>query len=132
MKTTVSACILASMLTATMMALPQAQPSQAKPQAQPSATPSATDKVVINGWALSMGTVATGKNQSIRININKWSNPQQRAHLIQTFLDKKQDGLLRELEKQPEMGRFNFPGYMGPDPNSVFRLGTDIRYAMSF
>ena len=123
MKTTVSACILALTLTATMMALPQGEPSSA---------PSATDKVVINGWALSMGTVATGKNQSIRINIDKWSNAKQRAPLIQTFLDKKQDGLLRELEKQPEMGRFNFPGYMGPDPNSVFRLGTDIRYAMSF
>ena len=123
MKTTVSACILAITLTATLMA---------QPQGEPSAAPSATDKVVINGWALSMGTVATGKNQSIRINIDRWSNPKQRAHLIQTFLDKKQDGLLRELEKQPEMGRFNFPGYMGPDPNSVFRLGTDIRYAMSF
>jgi hypothetical protein len=123
MKTTVSACILVSTFTVPVMALPQGQPS---------AAPSATDKVVINGWALSMGTVATGKNQSIRINIDKWSTPQQRAHLIQTFLEKKQDGLLRELEKQPELGRFNFPGYMGPDPNSIFRLGTDIRYAMSF
>ena len=79
-----------------------------------------------------MGTVATGKNQSIRINIDKWSSPEQRQLLIQTFQEKKQDGLLRELEKQPELGRFNFPGYMGPDPNSVMRLGTDIRYAMSF
>ena len=35
-------------------------------------------------------------------------------------------------EKQPERGRFNFPGYQGPDPNNVMRLGTDIRYAMSF
>ena len=52
--------------------------------------------------------------------------------MIQTFQEKKQDGLLSELEKQPELGRFNFPGYMGPDPNSVMRLGTDIRYAMSF
>ena len=37
----------------------------AMPQGQPSAAPTATDKVVIDGWALSMGTVATGKNQSI-------------------------------------------------------------------
>ena len=49
MKTTVSACILAMTLTATMMA---------RPQGEPSAAPSVTDKVVINGWALSMGTVA--------------------------------------------------------------------------
>ena len=76
--------------------------------------------------------MAPGANQTIRINIDRWSNPSQREHLITTFLEKKQDGLLRELEKQPEVGRFNFPGYMGPDPNNVMRLGTDIRYAMSF
>ena len=97
-----------------------------------SVTPSATDRVTINGWALSMSTVAPGANQTIRIDINRWSSPKQREHLIATFLEKKQDGLLRELEKQPELGRFNFPGYQGPDPNSIFRLGTDIRYAMNF
>jgi hypothetical protein len=99
---------------------------------QVSEAPSATDKVAIDGWALSMSNVATGANQSIRITIDRWSNPSQRQHLISTFLEKKQEGLLRELEKQPEVGRFNFPGYMGPDPNSVMRLGTDIRYAMNF
>ena len=97
-----------------------------------SVTPSATDRVTIKGWALSMSTVAPGANQTIRIDINRWSSPKQREHLIATFLEKKQDGLLRELEKQPELGRFNFPGYQGPDPNSIFRLGTDIRYAMNF
>ena len=93
--------------------------------------PSATDKVSITGWALNMSNIATGANQTIQINIDAWSNPSQRQHLIETFLEKKQDGLLRELEKQPELGRFNFPGYMGPDPNSIMRLGTDIRYAMN-
>lgn len=97
-----------------------------------SVKPSAADRVTINGWALSMSTVAPGANQSIRINIDRWSSPAQRAHLIETFLAKKQEGLVRELQKQPELGRFNFPGYMGPDPNSVMRLGTDIRYAMNF
>ena len=84
----------------------------------------------INGWALNMSNIATGANQMIQIDIDRWSNQEQRAHLIQTFQEKKQDGLLRELEKQPELGRFHFPGYMGPDPNNVMRLGTDIRYAM--
>jgi hypothetical protein len=101
-------------------------------QGQPSTEPSATDKVRITGWALNMSNVATGANQTIQINIDAWSNPSQRQHLIETFLEKKQGGLLRELEKQPELGRFNFPGYMGPDPDNVMRLGTDIRYAMSF
>jgi hypothetical protein len=101
-------------------------------QAPVSREPSATDKVRINGWALNMSNTATGANQTIQITIDRWSNPSQRQHLIETFLEKKQDGLVRELEKQPELGRFNFPGYMGPDPNNVMRLGTDIRYAMNF
>lgn len=100
--------------------------------AQTSVQPSALDKVSISGWALSMSNVAAGANQTIRINIDRWSSPSQRQHLIETFLAKKQDGLIRELEKQPELGRFNFPGYTGPDPNSIMRLGTDIRYAMNF
>ena len=104
----------------------------AAPAGAQSVQPSATDKVTINGWALSMSNVATGANQTIQIQINGWSNPKQRQHLIDTFLEKKQDGLLSELQKQPDLGRFNFPGYMGPDPNSVMRLGTDIRYAMNF
>jgi hypothetical protein len=97
-----------------------------------SVQPSAIDKVTINGWALSMSNIATGANQTIRIDIDGWSSPSQRQHLIDTFLAKKQDGLVRELEKQKELGRFNFPGYTGPDPNSIMRLGTDIRYAMNF
>ncbi len=121
MKTTLLAWITASALATTAMSSANAQTA-----------PSATDKVTINGWALNMSNIATGANQSIRVNIDRWSNPKQREHLITTFLEKKQDGLLRELEKQPELGRFNFPGYMGPDPNNVMRLGTDIRYAMNF
>jgi hypothetical protein len=101
-------------------------------QGQPSQEPSATDKVRISGWALNMSNTATGANQTIQIDIDGWSNPSQRQHLIDTFLEKKQQGLLRELEKQPDLGKFRFPGYMGPDPNNIMRLGTDIRYAMSF
>jgi hypothetical protein len=100
-------------------------------RAEQTPAPSATDKVRISGWALNMSNTATGANQTIQINIDGWSNDSQRQHLITTFMEKKQDGLIRELEKQPELGRFNFPGYMGPDPNNVMRLGTDIRYAMN-
>ena len=124
MKSTINACLVAVALTAVVISAPAG--------AQQSVAPSATDKVVINGWALNMSNIATGANQTIRINIDKWSSPSQRQHLIDTFLAKKQEGLVSALEKQPEMGRFNFPGYMGPDPNSVMRLGTDIRYAMNF
>ena len=123
MKTMIEAWIVAGALAVTVMAVPAGAQSKA---------PSAVDDVVISGWALNMSNAATGANQTIRINIDGWSSPAQRQHLIATFLEKKQDGLVRELEKQPELGRFNFPGYMGPDPNNVMRLGTDIRYAMNF
>ena len=103
-----------------------------RPAAIQADQPTATDKVTITGWALNMSNVATGTNQTIQITIDRWSTPAQRQLLIDTFMQKKQDGLLRELEKQPRLGRFNFPGYMGPDPNNVMRLGTDINYARSF
>jgi hypothetical protein len=96
-----------------------------------SPAPTPTDKVRIEGWALNMSNMATGANQTIQITIDSWSNPAQRERLINAFMEKKQNGLLSALEKEPEHGRFNFPGYMGPDPNNVMRLGTDIRYAMS-
>ena len=79
-----------------------------------SVKPSADDKLTINGWALSMSNVAPGANQSIQIQINGWSSPAQRQHLIETFLATKQEGLVRELEKQPEIGRFNFPDTWDP------------------
>jgi hypothetical protein len=123
MKSTIAGLVVAAALAAAVIAVPAGAQSPA---------PSATDKVVINGWALNMSNIATGANQTIRINIDRWSPASQRQRLIDVFLEKKQDGLLKELEKLPEVGRFNFPGYMGPDPNSVMRLGTDIRYAMNF
>jgi hypothetical protein len=121
MKTIITCCVAGGIVGLALSGTPGAQ-SQA---------PSATDRVRIDGWALNMSNTATGANQNIRIMINGWSNPSQRQHLIATFLEKKQEGLLRELEKQPEVGRFNFPGYLGPDPNNTMRLGTDIRYAMN-
>ncbi|MBM3780897.1 MAG: hypothetical protein FJW29_04350 [Acidobacteria bacterium] len=101
-------------------------------QAQPSTTaPSATDRIRINGWALNMSNINTGANQGIRIDITGWSNPSQREFLVRSFLEKQQEGLLTALQQQPEIGRFTFPGYMGPDPDNIYRLGTDIRYAMN-
>jgi len=94
--------------------------------------PSATDKVRITGQALNMSNTATGAQTTIQINIDGWSSPAQRQHLIEVFLEKKQDGLKRELEKQKSIGRFNFPGYRGPDPENIMSLGTDITYAMNF
>ena len=99
--------------------------------AEPSAQTPPVDKVRITGWALSMSNVAPGANQTIQIAIDKWSSAPQRERLIKTFLEKKQEGLLSALDREPELGRFNFPGYLGPDPNNTMRLGTSIRYAWS-
>ena len=117
--------LFACVATALLVSIP------VRPAAIQADQPTATDKVTITGWALNMSNVATGTNQTIQITIDRWSTPAQRQLLIDTFMQKKQDGLLRELEKQPRLGRFNFPGYMGPDPNNVMRLGTDINYARS-
>jgi hypothetical protein len=123
MRTSALPSITVGLLTVTLSVLPAAQ----------SDAPFGNDKVTILGTALNMSNTATGANQTIRINIDGWSTPAQRQHLITTFLEKGgQDALLRELEKQPELGRFNFPGYFGPDPNNTMRLGTDIRYARNF
>jgi hypothetical protein len=94
-------------------------------------TASNAEKVVITGWALNMSNIATGTNQSIQIRIDGWSTMEQRQQLIETFVSKGQDALEKELDHMPELGRFTFPGYMGPDPNGTMRLGTDIRYAMN-
>jgi len=118
--------LFACLATAVLLSLPAA------PAATQADQPTATDKITITGWALNMSNVATGTNQTIQITIDRWSTPAQRQLLIDTFMEKKQDGLLRVLEKQPRLGRFNFPGYQGPDPNNVMRLGTDINYARNF
>jgi len=123
MRTLTLAGIVAGALTFTLAAATAAQ----------SDAPYGNDKVTILGTALNFSNTGTGANQTIRININRWSTPSQRQHLITTFLEKGgQDALLKALDKQPVFGRFNFPGYFGPDPNNTMRLGTDIRYARNF
>jgi hypothetical protein len=123
MRTAALASIVAGVLIVALPGFPAAQ----------SDAPYGTDKVTILGNALNMSNTATGANQTIRINVDRWSTPSQRQHLITTFLEKGgQNALLKELEKQKTVGRFNFPGYMGPDPNNTMRLGTNIHYARNF
>jgi hypothetical protein len=123
MSTTTLAGMVAVALTFSLAASPAAQ----------SDAPYGRDKITILGTALNFSNTGTGANQTIRINIDRWSTPSQRQHLITTFLEKGgQDALLKALDKQPVFGRFNFPGYFGPDPNNTMRLGTDIRYARNF
>jgi hypothetical protein len=91
----------------------------------------ANQKVEINGNALGFGTIGAGQTQPIQIIIEKWSAPADRDKLISTFAEKKQDGLLDLLRDMKEIGRWRFPGYMGPDPQRIYTLGTPIKYAAS-
>jgi hypothetical protein len=89
----------------------------------------AGEPIRLSAWAVSMGTVGTGRNEVIDIRVNRWSTAKEREDLIATFLEKGQDGLLRALQRAPEKGRINIPGKQGPDPHQT-RLGWTLRYAM--
>jgi hypothetical protein len=89
------------------------------------------EPIRLSAWAVSMANVATGANAVINIRIDKWSTEAEREQLINTFLEKKQDGLLSALQKVPVKGRINIPGRTGPDPQQT-RLGWDLRYAMQW
>jgi hypothetical protein len=128
MKNVIAAGMVAAAIVLTAGSIAAQQDAAGDP---PSKQPSATDKVTITGWALNMSNIAPGTNQDIQIEINKWSSPADRAKLIDIFLEKKQNGLKRALEHEPRLGKFRFPGYMGPDPNNIMSLGTDIHYAFS-
>ena len=109
----------AAVVIATVVAQPGA-PARAQTAGQP---------IRMTAWALSMGTVATGANETIEIWVDKWSTDKEREQLIATFLDKGQDGLLKALQKVPVKGRIRVPNRRGPDPTQT-RLGWDLRFAM--
>jgi hypothetical protein len=83
----------------------------------------------LSAFAVSMSNMATGATQVIQISVDKWSTTKERELLINTFLEKGQDGLLKVLQKQPVKGRLRMPNRRGPDPTQT-RLGWDLRYAM--
>jgi hypothetical protein len=101
--------------------------SAAAPVAQ-SPEPTLPLPLRLSTWAVSMGTMATGKNAVIEINITRWTTPKERQDLIATALEKGQNALLRALTDLPSHGRFNIPGWVGADPNNL-RLGWELHYA---
>src|SRR5262245_8283415 len=72
--------------------------------------------------------VPRGNAGIMQIRITGWSPAATRQRLIDTFLAKKQDGLLSALQKEKSKGRLSLPNWQGPDPQN-YRLGWDIRYA---
>jgi hypothetical protein len=94
----------------------------------PARSQSNVEPLTITGHALSMSTIAPGTTAAIEITIRRWSTPEERAHLIETMVDKGDKALLNELQRAPVHGRFSVPGLSGPDPHQL-RLGHDLRYA---
>ena len=92
------------------------------------ATQGPQEKLDITAFAVNMNNVATGANAVVQIRIDRWSTPEQRAHLIATMQEKNAQALLKELQKMPSHGRFSIPGIQGPDPHQL-RLGHNLQYA---
>lgn len=82
----------------------------------------------LSAWAVSMGTVGTGRNGVVDIRITRWTTPEERTALLTTAVEKNQDQLLRALQKLPSHGRISVPGHTGPDPHKVV-LGWTLHYA---
>lgn len=86
------------------------------------------EKLEITAFAVNMSNIGTGANAVVQIRLDGWSTDKEREHLITTFLEKGDDALLRELQKARVVGRWNVPGYMGPDIHQL-RLGHDIHFS---
>ena len=111
MKATVLAGIVVGVLTTVPTAFPEAQGD----------APFGNDKVTILGTALNMSNTATGANQTIRINIDRWSSAREREKLVTAFRTKGQAQLLHALESSPKVGFIRLP-------NTPER---DLRYAFT-
>ena len=94
----------------------------------PTAAQTPTEKLEITAFAVNMSNIATGANAVVQIRIDSWSTDAERQALISTMVDKGEDALLSALQKAKVRGRWNIPGFMGPDIHQL-RLGHDIRFA---
>jgi hypothetical protein len=86
------------------------------------------EKLEITAFAVNMSNIGTGAAGTVQIRVNSWSTAAERERLITTMLTKGEDALLSALQKAPVHGRWNVPGYVGPDIHQL-RLGHDIHYA---
>ena len=86
------------------------------------------EKLEITAFAVNMSNIGPGASAVVEINIDRWSTAAEREHLITTMVEKKENELLKALQKMPSHGRFSIPGLVGPDPHQL-RLGNPLRYA---
>ena len=86
------------------------------------------EKLEITAFAVNMSNIGPGASAVVEIDIDRWSTPAERENLITTMVEKKENELLKALQKMPSHGRFSIPGLVGPDPHQL-RLGNPLRYA---
>jgi len=84
---------------------------------------------MMTAFAVNMTNVNVPRGNAgvMQLRITGWSPDGTRQRLIQTMMDKGQDALLREMQREPSRGRMSFPNWQGSDPQN-FRLGWDLRY----
>jgi hypothetical protein len=66
-------------------------------------------------WAVNMGTIGTGANSTVQIQIDRWSTDAEREALINTFLEQGPDKLLSALQKNRKVGFIRLPNSLGYD-----------------
>jgi hypothetical protein len=76
----------------------------------------------LSAWAVSMGTMATGKNSVIKFKIERWSTDEERSKLITTFKEKGPEKLLDVLQDMKRVGFMRLPQ----------TVGYDLQYAREF
>jgi hypothetical protein len=85
----------------------------------------------LSAFAVNMSTVQGRSNTAVLdIRITRWSTPEEREKLIATAVEKRQDDLLRALQRMPNHGRMSIPGWTGADPHNA-RLGWELHYAFA-
>ena len=86
------------------------------------------EKLEITAFAVNMSNIGPGASAVVEINIDRWSTAAERENLITTMVEKKENELLKALQKMPSHGRFSIPGREGPVPHQR-SLGNPLRYA---
>jgi hypothetical protein len=94
----------------------------------PASARAQNEKLDISAFAINMSNIATGTNAVVQINVDSWSSAEEREMLITTMVEKKQDDLLKALQKLSRKGTFRIPTARPPDPHHL-SLGLPIRYA---
>jgi hypothetical protein len=100
------------------LVLPLALAAAPAPQgAARTAQPDLRPPLRLTAFAVNLGVTPdrrpSGQSGTVLINIDRWSTPEERTSLLQTFRDKGPDGLLAALQENPRVGNIRTPDSVG-------------------